>query len=86
MSTKLAGVRKSLTTPSPNDYVESSIKTIGSQNVTNGCLIHNIEVIYDLLRMINLFKKPQFFVNSTRDGLWRILCQFFQRQSEITCY
>ena len=44
VSTKLAGVRRSLTTPSPDEFVNSSIKTIGSQNITNGCLIHNIQV------------------------------------------
>ena len=44
VSTKLAGVRKSLTAPGPDEYVNSSIRTIGSQGVTNGCLIHNFEV------------------------------------------
>lgn len=30
--------------PKPNEYVNEALKTIGSQPVTNGCLVHNIQV------------------------------------------
>jgi len=43
VSTKLSGVRKSLMAPKPNEYVASALSTIGSQPVTNGCLMHNIQ-------------------------------------------
>lgn len=44
VSTKLSAVRRSLTAPKPDEFVSSALKTIGSQSVTNGCLIHNIQV------------------------------------------
>ena len=44
VSTKLSAMRSSLTAPMPNAYVNDALKTIGSQPVTNGCLIHNIQV------------------------------------------
>jgi len=43
VATKLAKMRSSLFVPSPNQYVDSAIKTIGSQEVTNGCLLHNLQ-------------------------------------------
>jgi len=43
VSTKLSGTRKSLTSPSPSEYVKSALDTIGSQRVTNGYLLHNIQ-------------------------------------------
>lgn len=43
VSTKLSGTRKSLTSPSPSEFVKSAIDTIGSQHVTNGYLVHNIQ-------------------------------------------
>lgn len=44
VSTKLSAVRKSMTTPTPNAYVSDALKTITTQPVTNGCLIHNLMV------------------------------------------
>ncbi len=32
-------------TPDPDTYVLSALKTIKTQPITNGCLIHNIQVI-----------------------------------------
>lgn len=43
VSTKLSGMRKSLMSPKPNEYVASALKTIGSQKITNGYLPHNIQ-------------------------------------------
>lgn len=43
VATKLAGIRKNFMAPNPDEYVASSIKTVGSQPITNGCLIHNIQ-------------------------------------------
>lgn len=37
-------MRKSLMSPLPDAYVNEAIKTIGTQPVTNGCLVHNIQV------------------------------------------
>ena len=37
-------MRKSLMSPLPDVYVNEAIKTIGTQPVTNGCLVHNIQV------------------------------------------
>jgi 17beta-estradiol 17-dehydrogenase / very-long-chain 3-oxoacyl-CoA reductase len=45
VSTKLSRVRKSFTTPTPDEFVASAIKTIGIQTVTNGCFVHNFQVI-----------------------------------------
>lgn len=44
VSTKLLPLEESLTVPKPDDFVQSAIKTIGSQPITNGSLIHNIMV------------------------------------------
>lgn len=43
VSTKLSGMRKSLMSPKPNEYVSNALKTIGSQTVSNGYLYHNIQ-------------------------------------------
>jgi len=43
VATKLAAVRKSLMAPTPSSFVSEAIKTIGTQQVTNGCMIHNIQ-------------------------------------------
>ena len=44
VSTKLLPLKEALTVPKPDDFVQSAIKTIGSQPITNGSLIHNIMV------------------------------------------
>ena len=44
VSTKLSAMKSSLMAPKPNAYVKEALKTLGSQPVTNGCLIHNIQV------------------------------------------
>lgn len=43
VSTKLSGVRPSFMAPKPNKFVSDALNTIGSQHVTNGCLVHNIQ-------------------------------------------
>lgn len=45
VATKLAGVRKSLIAPEPNTFAKAALNTVGTQSVSNGCLIHNIQVI-----------------------------------------
>lgn len=42
--TKLLPLEPSLTVPRPEEFVESAFKTVGSQPVTNGSLVHNIMV------------------------------------------
>jgi 17beta-estradiol 17-dehydrogenase / very-long-chain 3-oxoacyl-CoA reductase len=49
VSTKLSQVRPNLTAPVPNQFVKESLKTIVTQPVTNGCLIHNIQVSEHLI-------------------------------------
>ena len=44
VSTKLSAVRSSFTAPKPNEYVQSALKTLGTQPETNGCLVHNLQV------------------------------------------
>ena len=46
VSTKLSALRKNLMTPGPNEYVSSALATVGSQPVTNGCVVHNLQVSY----------------------------------------
>jgi len=36
-------MRSSLMAPMPNAFVSQALKTLGSQSVTNGCLIHNLQ-------------------------------------------
>lgn len=55
VSTKLSLARRSFTTPKPHEYVASAIKTLGSQTVTNGCIVHNIQVIF-FIDLIQNFK------------------------------
>lgn len=43
VSTKLSGMRKSLMSPKPKEYVSAALKTVGSQSVSNGYLMHNIQ-------------------------------------------
>jgi 17beta-estradiol 17-dehydrogenase / very-long-chain 3-oxoacyl-CoA reductase len=38
-------VFKNILTPSPDSYVKQALKTIGSQSLTNGYLLHNIMVV-----------------------------------------
>lgn len=59
VSTKLSALRKNFMTPGPSEYVSSALSTIGSQPVTNGCLVHNLQVIY-LFFKIQLFISLQF--------------------------
>ena len=42
--TKLSGAREKFAAPNPNSFVSSALKTIRTQRVTNGCLVHNIQV------------------------------------------
>lgn len=35
---------RSLLSPKPSEYVASALKTLGAQSVTNGCIVHNIQV------------------------------------------
>lgn len=44
VSTKLSKTGRSLLSPKPAEYVSSALRTIGAQPVTNGCLVHNIQV------------------------------------------
>lgn len=43
VSTKLSGMRPSLIAPKPSKFVADALNTLGSQQVTNGCLLHNIQ-------------------------------------------
>lgn len=45
VSTKLSALRKNFMTPTPNEFVSSALATVNSQPVTNGCLVHNLQVI-----------------------------------------
>ena len=54
VSTKLSAMRSSLMAPKPNVYVNEALKTIGSQSVTNGCLIHNFQVCSLKFKFITL--------------------------------
>jgi 17beta-estradiol 17-dehydrogenase / very-long-chain 3-oxoacyl-CoA reductase len=44
VATKLSAIRRNFIAPSPKEFVSSALNTLGSQPVTNGCLIHNIQV------------------------------------------
>ena len=52
VSTKLSAMKSSLMAPKPNVYVNEALKTIGTQPITNGCLIHNFQVFKCQLRGI----------------------------------
>jgi 17beta-estradiol 17-dehydrogenase / very-long-chain 3-oxoacyl-CoA reductase len=73
VSTKLSAMRPSLIAPKPNQYVTSALNTVSSQSVTNGCLIHNIQVKNNNNNKNN-DKKVKFllFYSQKRDGCWRI--------------
>jgi 17beta-estradiol 17-dehydrogenase / very-long-chain 3-oxoacyl-CoA reductase len=43
VATKMSKMRRSFIAPSPSEYVASAMKTVGSQEVTNGCLVHNLQ-------------------------------------------
>ena len=43
--TKLSNMPKSFSSVTPDTYAAAAIKTLGSQKITNGCIIHNIQVI-----------------------------------------
>ena len=51
VSTKLSKLRASMLILSPQAYVSSALKTIGSQPVTNGCISHNTLVIIVYLHL-----------------------------------
>jgi hypothetical protein len=55
VSTKLSAMRKSLMSPLPDAYVNEAIKTIGTQPVTNGCLVHNIQVYLLFFLLLHFF-------------------------------
>ena len=83
-----AGLNKSLTQPTPEEYVNSSIKTIGYQTVSHGCLTHNLLVkikklnaIFKILIILILFFKLKgwFFF----EFLW-CLTTDFQNHSGIS--
>ena len=44
VSTKLSRIRASFATPTPSQFVDSCVRTIGAQSVTNGCFFHNFLV------------------------------------------
>lgn len=48
-------MRKSLMSPLPDAYVNEAIKTIGTQPVTNGCLVHNIQVYLLFFFVVTFF-------------------------------
>jgi short-subunit dehydrogenase len=59
VATKLSRARKSLMSPTPDDFVASALLTVGRQSVTNGCLVHNLKVyliqIYNLIHVYLIF-------------------------------
>lgn len=59
VSTKLSALRRNFMTPTPNEFVSSALTTVNSQPVTNGCLIHNLQVIFFLNKNLKL-KKNRF--------------------------
>ncbi|CAF0739124.1 unnamed protein product [Brachionus calyciflorus] len=60
VSTKLSAMKKSFQAPSPNEYVSNALATIGSQSVTNGCLLHNLQGwLYEDVIPGSLFEKIQ---------------------------
>jgi hypothetical protein len=42
--TKLSQAKERFSAPNPTSFVASALKTIKTQQVTNGCMIHNIQV------------------------------------------
>lgn len=46
VSTKMTNIPTRFWSPSPDKFVRNALKTIRTQSVTSGCLIHNIQVIF----------------------------------------
>jgi hypothetical protein len=57
-------MRSSLMAPMPNAFVSQALKTLGSQSVTNGCLIHNLQVLISIKNILLLNSILDFFMHS----------------------